>query len=150
MTFYLIIRLPPPGCARCLLRRLRLSYPPLKPLRGFSCPQRGLPPYKLRCYFNRCKMYASVFITSRCCKWILPLRSMTFYLIIRLPPPGCFASASIGIAASRQCQCFSSSYPPQVIASAITCCPQRGHGHFRFATMSMPMSLSHPPDLAFG
>gem|GEM_PF-4696422 len=41
------------------------------------------------------------------------------------------------------------SYPPEIIRRIISC-PQRGHGHFRFATMSMPMSLSHPPDLAFG
>ena len=24
-------------------------------------------------------------------------------------------------------------------------CPQRGHGHFRFAPMLMPISLSYPP-----
>ena len=40
-------------------------------------------------------------------------------------------------------------YPPQVIADAITCSPQRGHGHCRSAPMSMPIFIvSSPVEIA--
>ena len=48
------------------------------------------------------------------------------------------------------CHCsLSLYYPPQVIADAITCSPQRGHGHCRSATMSMPIFIvSSPVEIA--
>ena len=52
------------------------------------------------------------------------------------------------MAASSHCS-LSLYYPPQVIADAITCSPQRGHGHCRSAPMSMPIFIvSSPVEIA--
>jgi len=51
-------------------------------------------------------MYARVFITSRCCKWILSLRSMTFYLIIRLPPPLALQAQALALKRSGNANVF--------------------------------------------
>jgi|GEM_PF-3048403 len=53
-----------------------------------------------------------------------------------------FLPASAGGLAT---QALSLSYPPQKSSKDDFCCPQRGHGHFRFAAMLMPISLSYPP-----